>query len=50
MSQPVGIFTGGASGIGLAVTKHLLSRGYKVLPTYISSHVLFRARGLAWPE
>lgn len=31
MSKPVGIVTGGASGIGLAVTKHLISRGFKVV-------------------
>lgn len=30
MSKPVAIVTGAASGIGLAMTKHLLSRGYKV--------------------
>ena len=29
-SQPVAIVTGGASGIGLACTKNLLARGYKV--------------------
>jgi len=29
--SPVGIVTGGASGIGLAVTKHLLSRGYRIM-------------------
>lgn len=31
MSKPVAIVTGGASGIGLAVTEHLLTRGYKVI-------------------
>jgi 15-hydroxyprostaglandin dehydrogenase (NAD) len=30
MAQPVAIVTGGASGIGLACTKNLLARGYKV--------------------
>lgn len=30
MSQPIAIVTGAASGIGLSMTKHLLSRGYKV--------------------
>ena len=30
MSKPVAIVTGGASGIGLACTKLLLARGYKV--------------------
>ncbi len=30
MSQPVAIVTGAASGIGLALTKTLLSKGYKV--------------------
>lgn len=31
MSKPVGIVTGGASGIGLALTKHLVANGYKVV-------------------
>ena len=30
MSKPVAVVTGAASGIGLAVTKHLLSKGFKV--------------------
>jgi hypothetical protein len=31
MSKPVAIITGGASGIGLALTKHLLTKGYHVV-------------------
>jgi len=31
MTKPVAIVTGAASGIGLAVTKHLLTRGYRVV-------------------
>lgn len=31
MSKPVAIVTGAASGIGLAVTKHLLTKGYRVV-------------------
>lgn len=31
MSKPVAIVTGASSGIGLAVTEHLLSRGYRVV-------------------
>lgn len=30
MSQPVAIVTGAASGMGLALTKHLVSQGWKV--------------------
>lgn len=30
MSKPVAVVTGAASGIGLAMTEHLLSRGYRV--------------------
>ena len=30
MSKPVALVTGGASGIGLAATKHLISRGHLV--------------------
>lgn len=30
MSEPVAIVTGAASGIGLALTKHLLTRGFRV--------------------
>ena len=30
MSKPVAVVTGAASGIGLAMTKHLLARGYRV--------------------
>lgn len=31
MSKPVALVTGGASGIGLALTKHLLAQGWKVV-------------------
>src|SRR5271163_4480911 len=31
MAKPVAIITGGASGIGLALTKHLLTKGYRVV-------------------
>ncbi|KKY14275.1 putative 15-hydroxyprostaglandin dehydrogenase (nad(+)) [Diplodia seriata] len=31
MSKPVAIVTGAASGIGLAVSKHLLTKGYRVV-------------------
>lgn len=31
MSKPVAVITGGASGIGLALTKHLLSKEWRVV-------------------
>lgn len=31
MSKPVAVVTGGASGIGLALTRHLLAKNYKVV-------------------
>lgn len=31
MSKPVALITGGASGIGLALTQHLLGQGWKVV-------------------
>ncbi len=37
MSKPVAIVTGAASGIGLSMTKHLLSRGYKVAMADVNS-------------
>lgn len=38
MSSPVAIVTGAASGIGLAVTKHLLSRGFRVAMADVNSN------------
>lgn len=31
MSKPIAVVTGGASGIGLALTKHLLTKNYRVV-------------------
>jgi 15-hydroxyprostaglandin dehydrogenase (NAD) len=38
MSNPVAIVTGGASDIGEAVTRHLISKGYKVAVADINTH------------
>jgi 15-hydroxyprostaglandin dehydrogenase (NAD) len=38
LSTPVAIITGAASGIGLALTKHLYARGYKVFMADIASN------------
>lgn len=48
MTQPVALITGGASGIGLATTKHLLSKGWKVVMADINDdagHKLSRELG-----
>lgn len=37
MSKPVALITGGASGIGLALAKHLLSRNWKVVMADMNS-------------
>ncbi|PVH84298.1 hypothetical protein DL98DRAFT_512677 [Cadophora sp. DSE1049] len=39
MSKPVALVTGGGSGIGLALTKHLLARGWKVVIADINDEV-----------
>lgn len=38
MSKPVAIVTGAASGIGLAVSKHLLTRGYRVVMADVNAN------------
>ena len=38
MSQPVAVVTGAASGIGLAMTKHLLSKSYRVVMADVNAH------------
>ncbi|OQV03520.1 hypothetical protein CLAIMM_08556 [Cladophialophora immunda] len=37
LPQPVALVTGGVSGIGLALTKHLLGRGYRVVIVDVNS-------------
>ncbi|KAF4545868.1 15-hydroxyprostaglandin dehydrogenase [Lasiodiplodia theobromae] len=38
MSKPVAIVTGAASGIGLAVSKHLLTRGFRVVMADVNAN------------